>query len=33
MLYPRFDHFIRVRDRLDPGRTFDNAYLRSVLGS
>jgi L-gulono-1,4-lactone dehydrogenase len=32
-LYPRFDHFIRIRDRVDPGRTFDNAYLRSVIGS
>jgi L-gulono-1,4-lactone dehydrogenase len=31
-LYPRFDHFIRIRDRLDPGRTFANGYLRSVLG-
>jgi FAD-linked oxidoreductase len=31
-LYPRFDHFIQIRDRLDPGRTFDNAYLRGVLG-
>ena len=33
LLYPRFDHFVRIRDRLDPGRTFDNAYLRGVLGS
>ena len=32
-LYPRFDHFAQIRHRLDPGRTFDNAYLRSVLGS
>jgi FAD-linked oxidoreductase len=31
-LYPRFDHFIQIRDRLDPGRTFANAYLRAVLG-
>ena len=31
-LYPRFEHFIQIRDRLDPGRTFDNAYLRRVLG-
>jgi FAD-linked oxidoreductase len=31
-LYPRFDDFVRIRDRLDPGRTFDNAYLRRVLG-
>ena len=28
LLYPRFDHFVRIRDRLDPGRTFDNAYSR-----
>jgi L-gulonolactone oxidase len=32
-LYPRFDHFRQIRDRLDPGPTFDNAYLRSVLGT
>lgn len=31
-LYPRFDDFVRIRDRLDPGRTFDNVYLRRVLG-
>ena len=31
-LYPRLDDFLRVRDRLDPGRTFDNDYLRQVLG-
>ena len=31
-LYPRFDDFLRVRDRLDPGRTFGNDYLRQVLG-
>jgi FAD/FMN-containing dehydrogenase len=31
-LYPRFDDFLRIRDRLDPGRTFGNAYLRRVLG-
>jgi L-gulono-1,4-lactone dehydrogenase len=28
-----FDHFRQIRDRLDPGRTFDNAYLRSTLGT
>ncbi len=32
-LYPHFDDFVRVRDRLDPGRTFANDYLRQVLGS
>lgn len=31
-LYPRFDDFRAVRDRLDPGRTFTNPYLRRVLG-
>ena len=31
-VYPRFDDFLAVRDRLDPGRTFGNAYLERVLG-
>ncbi|HEY9424727.1 MAG TPA: D-arabinono-1,4-lactone oxidase, partial [Microterricola sp.] len=31
-VYPRFDDFLAVRDRLDPNRVFDNAYLRQVLG-
>lgn len=30
--YPRFEEFRALRDRLDPGRVFDNAYLRRVLG-
>jgi len=30
--YPRFDDFVRLRDRLDPGRLFGNAYLGRVLG-
>ncbi|MGH1526128.1 D-arabinono-1,4-lactone oxidase [Leifsonia sp. L25] len=30
--YPRFDEFLAARDRLDPGRRFENAYLRRVLG-
>lgn len=30
--YPRFDDFLAVRDRLDPGRVFANAYLDRVLG-
>jgi L-gulono-1,4-lactone dehydrogenase len=30
--YPRFDDFLAVRDRLDPGRTFANAYTDRVLG-
>jgi FAD-linked oxidoreductase len=32
-LYPRFDDFVAVRDRLDPARTFSNAYLDRVLGA
>jgi L-gulonolactone oxidase len=32
-LYPRFDDFLAVRDRLDPGRVFANPYLERVLGS
>jgi FAD-linked oxidoreductase len=31
-VYPRFDDFLAARDRLDPGRRFENAYLRRVLG-
>ncbi|TDO56878.1 L-gulonolactone oxidase [Kribbella sp. VKM Ac-2571] len=30
--YPRFDDFLAVRDRLDPQRTFGNAYTRQVFG-
>jgi len=30
--YPLWDRFIAVRDRLDPNRTFGNAYLERVLG-
>lgn len=32
-LYPRFDDFTKMRDRLDPERRFGNDYLRRVLGS
>ena len=32
-LYPRFDDFLAVRDRLDPERRFTNPYLERVLGS
>jgi FAD-linked oxidoreductase len=32
-LYPRFDDFLLVRDRLDPERRFSNPYLERVLGS
>ncbi len=31
-LYPRFEDFRAVRDRLDPGRRFTNDHLRHVLG-
>lgn len=31
-LYPRFDDFLAVRDRLDPDRLFANDYLDRVLG-
>ncbi|QNP65719.1 D-arabinono-1,4-lactone oxidase [Streptomyces genisteinicus] len=30
--YPRFGEFAALRDRLDPDRLFQNAYLRRVLG-
>jgi FAD-linked oxidoreductase len=32
-LYPRFDEFLAMRERLDPDRVFANGYLRRVLGS
>jgi L-gulono-1,4-lactone dehydrogenase len=32
-LYPHFADFLALRDRLDPGRVFGNAYLERVLGS
>ena len=31
-LYPHFDDFLAVRDRLDPQRLFANPYLNRVLG-
>ncbi|MBF4634616.1 FAD-binding protein [Agreia pratensis] len=31
-MYPRFDDFLAVRDRLDPQRVFANPYLNRVLG-
>lgn len=31
--YPRFDDFLAVRDRLDPGRAFTNSYTRQVFGA
>ncbi len=30
-LYPRFDDFVRLRDRLDPRGVFLNDYLRTLL--
>lgn len=32
-VYPRFDDFLAVRDRLDPDRIFANAYTERVLGA
>jgi len=32
-VYPRFDDFRAVRDRLDPARLFANDYLDRVLGT
>jgi len=32
-LYPRFDDFLKVREKLDPQGTFCNDYLDRVLGS
>jgi len=31
-LYPAFDDFVSLRDRLDPGGLFSNIYLDRVLG-
>ena len=31
--YPRFADFVAVRDRLDPGRAFANAYAERCLGA
>lgn len=31
-LYPRFEDFVALRDRVDPERVFHNAYLERVLG-
>jgi FAD-linked oxidoreductase len=31
-VYPHFDDFADLRDRLDPGRVFGNPYLTRVLG-
>lgn len=31
--YPRFDDFLALRNRLDPGRLFGNRHLERVLGA
>lgn len=31
-LYPKFSEFLRMRDRLDPDRTFSNRYTEKVFG-
>lgn len=31
-VYPQFEEFLALRDRLDPHRVFTNPYLRRVLG-
>ena len=32
-VYPKFDDFLGVRDKLDPARVFTNGYLDRVLGA
>ncbi len=32
-VYPRFDDFLAVREKLDPARVFTNGYLDRVLGA
>ena len=32
-VYPHFDDFLAVRDKLDPARVFANDYTRQVLGA
>ena len=31
-LFPRWNDFIQLRDKLDPRGVFQNPYLRRVLG-
>lgn len=31
-VYPHFDDFVAVRDRVDPGHTFSNPYTRKIFG-
>lgn len=32
-LYPRFNDFIHLREKLDPQKTFMNSYLKEILAS
>jgi L-gulono-1,4-lactone dehydrogenase len=32
-VYPKFDDFLAVRNRLDPGRVFANAYTSRIFGA
>ena len=32
-MYPRFNEFLAMRDRLDPNKTFSNRYTQQVFGS
>lgn len=32
-VYPRFEEFVALRDRMDPDRVFTNPYLERVLGA
>jgi len=32
-VYPRFDDFVALREKVDPDRLFGNSYLTRVLGS
>ncbi|MFF1817992.1 D-arabinono-1,4-lactone oxidase [Kribbella sp. NPDC058245] len=32
-LYPHYDDFLAVRDRVDPQRAFSNPYTRTIFGS
>jgi FAD/FMN-containing dehydrogenase len=32
-LYPRFNDFLAMRDRLDPQRTFSNRYTERIFGA
>ena len=32
-VHPRFDDFLAVRDRLDPGRVLAGPHLERILGA